>query len=90
MNEPQYVTPTGRALSDDDIDALATEVATSEYDSRAIRRRGRPALGSGPSRFVPVRMESELHDALKVRAHDDRTTASDVVRTALRTYLERD
>ena len=43
-----YTTQTGRILTDADVDAIAAEVETAEYDVDALetRRRGRPAMGS--------------------------------------------
>jgi predicted transcriptional regulator len=35
----------------------------------------------------PVRLEPELRAALETRAETDHTTASDIVRNALRAYL---
>ena len=86
-NKPGYRTPRGRVLTDKDVEALAAEVATTDYDVRTIRRRGRPSLGAGPSRLVPVRLDPGLHEALTQRADDDETTASHVIRSALRAYL---
>lgn len=81
-----YATASGKVLTDDDIEELADDVATHTYPGK-VRWRGRPALGSGPSKTVPVRLDPELHHSLSERAKRDRTTASDVVRTALREYL---
>ncbi len=84
---PPNITATGRVLTDDEIDAIANDVAVREFDVVAIRRRGRPALGSTPSRLVPVRLDSDLHDSLRVRAIKDHATSSEVIRAALREYL---
>ncbi|HNI35798.1 MAG TPA: CopG family transcriptional regulator, partial [Microthrixaceae bacterium] len=51
-------------------------------------RSGRPAMGSGPAAPFPVRLDPELRAALDERAANDDTTASDVIREALRRYLE--
>ncbi len=45
-------------------------------------------MGSGPADALPVRLDPELRKALDDRAAADQTTASDVVREALRRYLE--
>lgn len=42
----------------------------------------------GPGRSVPVRLDPELRAALDERAASDDTTASDVIREALRRYLK--
>jgi predicted transcriptional regulator len=44
-------------------------------------------MGSVPADALLVRLEPELRHALDERAASERTTASDVVREALRRYL---
>jgi Ribbon-helix-helix protein, copG family len=69
------------------IAALAAEAEVG-YDVATLRRRGsRPPLGSAPAAVVPVRLDPELQEALNARAESDRTTASDVIRQALRAWL---
>lgn len=86
----QYRTKTGRVLTDDDIAALATEVETTTYDPEPLktRRRGRPAMGTAPAEVVPVRLDPELRDAVEARARQEHTTTSDVIRRALRNFLD--
>ena len=81
---------TGRILSEDDLDAIADEVEATDYDIEALkgRRRGRPPLGSGPADVVPVRIDPELRDRVAKAAEDSGTTASDIIRKALRHYLD--
>jgi uncharacterized protein (DUF4415 family) len=81
------ITATGRVLTDAEVDAIADDVATRQFDVEAIRRRGRPALGTTPSRLVPVRLDPELNDSLRMRAIKDHVTSSEVIREALRGYL---
>jgi hypothetical protein len=77
----------GRPVTEDDIDAMVRE-AEAGYDVDAIlRRRGRPAMGSGPAEVVPVRLDPELREAVEARAERDDATTSDVIRSALRRYL---
>ena len=45
-------------------------------------------MGSDPAETLPVRLDPELRQALDHRAAAERTTACDVVRKALRRYLE--
>lgn len=45
-------------------------------------------MGSGPADAMPVRLDPELRKAVDERAAADHTTASDVVRTAIRQYLK--
>ena len=84
-----YVTKTGRVLSDADIDALADEVAGDvDVETLKPRRRGRPPLAGGPADVVPVRLDATLRAAVEARATNDHTTTSDVIREALRRYLD--
>lgn len=79
---------TGIELTDDVLGRMARE-AEAGLDVANLRRRpGRPAMGSGPADTLPVRLDPELRQAVEERAAADETTASDVVRTALRHYLE--
>jgi hypothetical protein len=91
MTKPKtYRTPTGRTLSAKDIDAIATEVEHKDYDVEALksRRRGRPSMGTGPADVVPVRIDPELRAAINARAEEDHTTTSEIIRQALRHYLD--
>jgi hypothetical protein len=63
----KYTAPSGRTLTDDEIEGLADDVATKEYDVEQIRRRGRPSIGSGPAQLVPVRAVSRLLPAILAR-----------------------
>lgn len=83
-------TKSGRILTDAEIDALADEVETTDYDIDVLktRRRGRPSMGSGPAEVVPVRIDPELKAAVEARAEADATTTSEVIREAIRRFLE--
>lgn len=85
-----YKTKTGRALTDDDLDTIADEVESADYDVEELktRRRGRPAMGSGPADVVPVRIDPELKDAIEARAAADHTTTSEIIREAIRKFLD--
>ena len=85
-----HKTKTGRILTDADIDALAEEVETTEYDVEELktRRRGRPAMGSGPADVVPVRIDPGLKAAIEARAEADHMTTSEIIREALRKFLD--
>lgn len=63
------------------------EVAAADYDVDAIRRRGRPSIGSGPAQLVPVRLDPELLESLRLRALRDHASNSEIIRAALREYL---
>ena len=86
-NKP-YITQTGRVLTDADIDASADEVE-GDINVQALkpRRRGRPKLEGGPADVFPVRLDAMLRAAIDERASTDQTTASEVIRQALRRYL---
>jgi hypothetical protein len=78
----------GVELTDEVLERMAQE-AEAGLDGTELRRRpGRPAMGSGPADTLPVRLDPELRRAVEERASADDTTASDVVRTALREYLK--
>ena len=83
-----YRTKTGRTLTDRDIEKFSDEVIRTPYEPTALRKRGRPALGDGPSELVPVRLDPALRAALDERAARDATTVSEVIRKALRRYIE--
>ncbi|MGI8684738.1 MAG: ribbon-helix-helix protein, CopG family [Acidimicrobiales bacterium] len=77
----------GVELTDDVLERMANE-AEAGLDLVKLRRRpGRPAMGSGPAEALPVRLDPELRKALDDRAVEEHTTASDIVREALRRYL---
>ncbi|MGH8957430.1 MAG: ribbon-helix-helix protein, CopG family [Acidimicrobiia bacterium] len=83
-------TRSGRTLPDEEIDALSTEVAETPYDVEALRtrRRDRPSVGSGPADVVPVRIDPELRAAIEARAEAEHTTTSEIIREAIRRFLE--
>jgi len=91
MTEPttHYRTTTGKVLTDSDIEALADE-AEQGYDVETLkaRRRGRPMIGDAPAAVVPVRLDPALKDAVEARAAADETTTSEIIREALRRFLE--
>jgi CRISPR-associated endonuclease/helicase Cas3 len=65
------------------------EEAEAGLDVTKLRRRpGRPAMGTAPAGSLPVRLDPELRKAVDDRAAAEHTTTSDVVRQALRRYLE--
>ncbi len=51
---------------------------------RGVRRR----MGSAPAEVVPVRIDPELKALIDARAAVDSSTVSEVVREALRRFLE--
>ena len=91
MTKPKtYTTATSRVLTDDDLDTIAEEVEHADYDVEELkaRRRGRPLLGSAPAEVVPVRLDPELKSAVDARARAEHLTTSEIIRKALRRYLD--
>jgi hypothetical protein len=78
-------TKTGRVLSDDEIDQLADEVASTDADTAELltRKRGRPLAGSAPGEVVAIRLEPKLRDAVQAIAASRNQSVSAVVRDAL-------
>jgi hypothetical protein len=85
----RYRTKSGKVLTDADIEALADE-AERGYDIEVLksRRRGRPMLGAAPAEVVPVRLDPDLKAAVETRAEEDHTTTSEIIRQALRRFLD--
>jgi len=91
MTKPKTCrTRTGRVLTDDEIAALSDEVETTTYDVDTLktRRRGRPTMGTAPAEVVPVRLDPELRNAVEARARQEHMTTSEVIRRALRDFLD--
>jgi hypothetical protein len=90
MTDKTYRTKSGKTLTEADLDVLADEVTITDYDTETLkgRRRGRPLLGSAPAEVVPVRLDPELRAAIEARAEADDTNSSEVIRRALRAYLD--
>lgn len=80
-------TKNGLELTEEQLDRMAKEAEAGLDVSKLRRRPGRPAMGSGPADTLPVRLDPELRKAVDDRAAAEHTTASDVVREALRHYL---
>ncbi len=84
-------TKSGTPLTDGLIERLVDE-AEEGYDVEEILgrrgKRGRPALGSGPSTVESVRLDPELKDRLARRAEDEGVPVSEVIREALRHHLD--
>ncbi len=84
-------TKSGRPIRDRDIEDLAAE-AEAGYDPEALiarrNKRGRPAIGSAPASVESVRLDPELRRQLLERAEAEGTTTSELIREALRRYLQ--
>ncbi len=78
----------GVELTDDVLERMADEAEEGLDVTKLRRRPGRPPMGSAPAESFPVRLDPDLRSALDERATADETTASEVVREALRRYLK--
>ena len=66
----------------------AEEKAEGGVDPSQLRRRvGRPLLGDEPAGLTAVRLPPEVRHALDIRAGEEHTTSSEVIRRALEQYL---
>jgi predicted transcriptional regulator len=45
-------------------------------------------MGTAPAEVVPVRLDSELRAAVEARASAEQTSTSEIIREALRRFLE--
>ena len=79
---------TGVELTEEVLERMADEAEEGLDIGKLRRRPGRPPMGSGPAESFPVRLDPELRQAVDDRAATDNTTASQVVREALRRYLK--
>ena len=84
-------TKSGRPITDQDVEKLAADAETG-YDVEELiarrNKRGRPTIGNAPSSVESVRLDPELRRQLLQRAEADGTTPSELIREALRRYLE--
>lgn len=84
-----YRTSSGLELSDADIEAIAEEVACKTSDVAELKaRRDRPPSGSALAEVVPVRLDLDVREAIAARAKAEDTTISEIIRRALRSFLD--
>lgn len=79
----------GSAVTEDMIQAWADE-AEAGYAPEQLHtpRRGRPSMGSAPAAQLSVRIEKDLMDLVSRNAAERHISKSDVVREAVRQYLQ--
>jgi len=82
-------TRSGKPITEELIDDLS-ERAKNGFDvDEIIRRRGgRPAMGTAAASVESVRLDPELRGALRERAEREGRTSSELIREALRRFLE--
>jgi hypothetical protein len=82
-------TRSGKPITDELVEKLAAK-ADAGFDVEEILRRrgGRPTMGSSAASVESVRLDPELSDALRERAEREGRTNSDLIRDALRRYLQ--
>jgi hypothetical protein len=78
----------GVELTDEVLARMADEAEQGLDVTKLRRRPGRPSMGDGPAETLPVRLDPALRKAVDDRAAEDHTTASEVVREALRRFLK--
>lgn len=78
----------GSPITEADVEAMADE-AERGYDVDTLLRRqgGRPAMGSAPAAVESVRLDPELKRDLLLRAAEEHTSVSELIRNAVRLYL---
>ncbi|MGD9955344.1 MAG: ribbon-helix-helix protein, CopG family [Candidatus Nanopelagicales bacterium] len=87
MNAKNRATASGSVVTDRLVRTLAEEAERGYRPDQLHRRPGRPAMGSSAARVIPVRLDPDLEQALRERAEVDGSTASQVIRDALRAWL---
>jgi hypothetical protein len=89
MTEKTYGrSKSGVELTEDVLDRMADEAEQGLDVTKLRRRPGRPSMGEGPAETLPVRLDPALRKAVDDKAAEDHTTASEVVREALRRFLK--
>ena len=75
--------------TDADIEAMADEAERGyDVEMSKSRRRGRPMLGAASEEVAPVRLDPYVKQAVEARADAEHTTTSEVIREALRRFLD--
>ena len=83
-----YRLKSGIVVNDSDIQRMAYDVATRDFDlSKFTRLPGRPLMGKAVAEVVPVRIEPSIVKSIDRRAKKEGTTRSDIIRQAITNYL---
>ena len=86
MTETQLGVVNAHPVTEADVAAIVAN-AEAGFPDVVVRPIGRPAMGQRPARTVGVRLDPDLDDALLARIAGTDSTASDVIREALRAHL---
>lgn len=82
-------TRSGKPITEELLEQLAKEAEEGVDVDKLVRRRGgRPPMGSAAATVESVRLDPELSQALRNRANREGRTNSDLIRDALRRYLD--
>jgi len=88
-NKDYGQTRSGEPITDDLLENWVARAEEGFDVDEIIRRRGgRPPMGSSAASVESVRLDPELSEALHQRAKDEGRTNSDLIRDALRRYLQ--
>ncbi len=89
MTEDLGKTRSGEPITEELLEKLTAQ-AEEGFDVEEILRRrgGRPPMGSSAAAVESVRLDPELSQALHDRARREGRTNSDLIREALRAYLQ--
>jgi hypothetical protein len=83
-----YRLKSGIVVDDSDIQRMADDVATRDFDlSKFTRLPGRPLMGKAVAEVVPVRIEPSVVKSIDRRAKKEGMTRSDIIRQAITNYL---
>lgn len=88
MDSRVHGTVDGVPIIDEVIDRLVANAEVGFPGVTARRAPDRPALGDGPATTVAVRLDPDLHRALIERIETAGSSASEIIRQALRNYLD--
>jgi len=81
-------TSNGTEVTQRGVDRMA-DAAERGFDTGVLKRRGgRRRMGSAPAEVVPVRIDPELKAAIDARAAADQSSTSEVIREAIRRFLD--
>jgi hypothetical protein len=82
-------TRSGKPITDEFVEQRAAEAeAGLDVDDILRRRGGRPPMGSSAAAVESVRLDPDLSKALHERAEQEGRTNSELIRDALRRYLQ--